>query len=422
MPKHSVVITGVGLITPLGNDTQTTWQNLIAGKSGITSLVEKFPSLADYHCKVAGFVKNEQSLIDEILNAKEQQHTDRFIHLCLIAAKQAMQDAGLSQTFPEHRDRFGSYVGVGLGGLIQIEKAIQKYALDGAKRLSPFTIPSLISNEAVGWTSIKWNIQGATAIITNACSSSSDALGLAMREIRNGYADYMLAGGAESCMIPATVAGFGNMRALSTWQGNPEESSRPFDLNRTGFVMGEGAAMLLLERKDLAVKRGAKIYAELAGYGSTTDAYHITAIHPEGTGAIRAVSQALHDAQIEPTQVHYINAHGTGTKMNDAVETKVLKNIFGEHVNPKSENHACVSSTKSMTGHMLGATGAAEAIFCVLAIQNQIMPPTINLDTPDPECDLDYVAKTARKSKIECAISNSFGFGGSNATLVFKKP
>jgi 3-oxoacyl-[acyl-carrier-protein] synthase II len=420
MPKYSVVITGLGLITPLGNDVQTTWKNLIAGKSGISDLTNKFPSLVDYDCKVAGFVKNEQSLIDEILTAKEQQHTDRFIHLCLIAAKQAMLDSGLSNSFPEQRDRLGSYIGVGLGGLTQIEKAIKKYELDGPKRLSPFTIPSLISNEAAGWTSIKWNIQGTTAVVTNACSSSSNAIGFAMREIRDGYSDYMLVGGTESCMIPAAIAGFGNMRALSTWQGNLEQASRPFDLQRTGFVMAEGAAMLVLERKDLAIKRNAKIYAEIVGYGSTTDAYHITAIQPDGIGGIRAVQQALQDAQIEPGQVDYINAHGTGTKMNDAVETKILKTVFGQHVNPNNSIHACISSTKSMTGHMLGATGAAEAIFCALAIQEQILPPTINLDTPDPNCDLDYVPNIARKTKVKYVISNSFGFGGNNATLVLK--
>jgi 3-oxoacyl-[acyl-carrier-protein] synthase II len=421
MPKHSVVITGIGLITPLGNNTKTTWQNLIAGRSGTGVLSEKFPSLLDYSCKAAGFVKDEQGLIDEILNLKEQGHTDRFIHLCLVAAKEAMLDSELSSMVPEQRERFGSYIGVGLGGLGQIEKAITKFEHEGAKRLSPFTIPSLISNEAAGWTSIKWNLQGATAVITNACSSSSDALGIALREIRDGYADYMLAGGAECCMIPAAIAGFGNMRALSTWQGDPTQASRPFDLQRTGFVMGEGAAMLVLERKDLAIKRGAKIYAELAGYGSTTDAYHITAIHPEGLGGIKAVNAALADAKIRPDQVDYVNAHGTGTKMNDLVETKILKQVFGSHVNPSNPNHAFVSSTKSMTGHMLGATGAAEAAFCALAIQNQILPPTINLDYPDPDCDLDYIPNSARQAKVEIAISNSFGFGGSNATLVFKK-
>ncbi|KKQ32425.1 MAG: 3-oxoacyl-[acyl-carrier-protein] synthase 2 [candidate division TM6 bacterium GW2011_GWF2_37_49] len=422
MPKHSVVITGIGIVSPLGNDVDTTWKNLIAGKSGISYLADKFPSLANYDCKVAGFVRNEQSLIDEILTAKEQLHTDRFIHLCLIAAKQAMNDSGLSNSLPEQRDRFGSYIGVGLGGLSQIEKAIKKYDTDGPKRLSPFTIPSLISNEAVGWASIKWNLQGSTAIITNACSSSSNALGLAMREIRDGYADYVLAGGTESCMIPAAIAGFGNMRALSTWQGNPENASRPFDSQRTGFVMAEGAAMLILERKDLAIKRNAKIYAEIVGYGSTTDAYHITAIHPDGTGGIKAIQQALHDAQIEPSQVDYINAHGTGTKMNDAVETKILKHVFGQHVNSNSKRHAYISSTKSMTGHMLGATGAAEAIFCALAIQNQILPPTINLDNADPICDLDYIPNIAIKANVKYAISNSFGFGGNNATLVLKTP
>lgn len=422
MAKHRVVITGLGIVTPLGNDIETTWQKLLAGKSGISYLADKFPSLANYDCKVAGFVKNEQALIDDILTTKEQHHTDRFIHLGLIAAKQAMIDSGLSGSLPEQRDRFGSYIGVGLGGLSQIENAVKKYDSDGPKRLSPFTIPSLISNEAVGWASIKWNIQGPTAIITNACSSSSNALGIAMREIRDGYSDYILAGGTESCMIPAAIAGFGNMRALSNWQGNPEQASRPFDAQRTGFVMAEGAAMLVLERKDLAIKRNAKIYAEIVGYGSTTDAYHITAIHPDGMGGIMAVRQALIDANIEPSQVDYVNAHGTGTKMNDLVETKILKHVFGKHVNPSNPKHACISSTKSMTGHMLGATGAAEAIFCALALYNQILPPTINLENTDPCCDLDYIPNVARNANIKYAISNSFGFGGNNATLVLKTP
>ena len=425
MSKCEVVITGVGLVTPLGNETQSTWDNLILGKSGIGFLSDRY-NLENYPCKVAGFVKNDQELINQVLSLKDQHKAGRFIHLGLVAAKQAIEDSGLSEAVPEQRDRFGSYMGIGIGGLGEIEHSVREYIAGGPKRVSPFTIPSLISNEAVGWASIKWNLQGPCAVVANACSSSSDALGMSFRAIRDGYADYMLAGGVESCAIPITVIGFGNMRALSTWTGDPAQASRPFDALRTGFVMAEGAAMLILERKDLAIKRGAKIYAEIVGYGATSDAHHITAIHPEGRGAINAVKMALNEAKINPEDVGYINAHGTGTRMNDIVETKVLKNVFGEHVSPKNPSHAVISSTKSMTGHMLGATGAAEAIFCALALQKQILPPTINLENPDPECDLDYIPGYARDSrigdsKINYAISNSFGFGGGNTVLVLRK-
>ena len=420
MSKCEVAITGIGLITPLGNDTGTTWNNLIAGKSGIGFISDRY-NLENYPCKVAGFVKNDQAFIDQVLSPKDQHKAGRFIQLALVAAKQAMEDSGLSDIFPEQRDRFGSYMGIGVGGLGEIEQVFREYIAGGPKKVSPFTIPSLISNEAVGWASIKWNLQGPCAVVVNACSSSSDALGIAFRSIKDGYADYMLAGGTESCAIPITVVGFGNMRALSTWTGDPAGASRPFDALRTGFVMSEGAAMLVLERKDLAIKRGAKIYAEILGYGSTCDAHHITAIHPDGRGAINAVKMALNEAKINPEKIGYINAHGTGTRMNDVVETNVLKHVFGEHVCAEKLGHIAVSSTKSMTGHMLGATGAAEAIFCALALQNQILPPTINLENPDPACDLDYIPGCARDSKITYAISNSFGFGGGNTVLVLRK-
>lgn len=421
MSKCEVAITGIGLITPLGNDVNTTWGNLVAGKSGISFISDRY-NLENYPCKVAGFVKNDQELIDQVLSPRDQHKAGRFIQLGLVAAKQAMEDSGLSDIIPEKRDRFGSYMGVGIGGLGEIERSFREYIAGGPKRISPFTIPSLISNEAVGWASIKWNLQGPCAVIANACSSSSDALGIAFRSIKDGYADYMLAGGVESCAIPITIVGFGNMRALSTWTGDPAGASRPFDALRTGFVMAEGAAMLVLERKDFAVKRGAKIYAEILGYGATCDAHHITAIHPDGRGAINAVKMALNEAKINPEDIGYINAHGTGTRMNDVVETNVLKHVFGEHVCAEKPGHIAVSSTKSMTGHMLGATGAAEAIFCSLALQNQILPPTINLENPDPACDLDYIpGGYARDSKISYAMSNSFGFGGGNTVLVLRK-
>lgn len=420
MTKCEVVISGIGLVTPLGNDSLTTWKNVVAGKSGISLISDRF-DFENYPCKVAGFVKNEQEVLNQVLSIKDQSHSGRFIHLSMIAAKDAFDDSGLSATFPEQRGRFGSYIGIGIGGLGEIEQNVHDYMSGGPKKISPFTIPSLISNEAVGWATIKWNLQGPSAVITNACSSSSDAVGMAFRAIKDGYADYMLAGGVESCAIPITIVAFGNLRALSTWFGDPEKASRPFDALRSGFVMSEGAAMLVLERKDLAIKRGAKIYAEIVGYGATADAHHITAIHPEGRGAVSAINLALNEARINPEQVGYINAHGTGTKMNDVVETLALKKVFGSHVCPKNSVHAVISSTKSMTGHMLGGTGAAEAAFCALALQNQVIPPTINLDNPDPECDLDYVPLVAREANINFAISNSFGFGGGNTVLAFKR-
>ena len=420
MSKCEVAITGIGLVTPLGNDTQTTWRNLIAGKSGIGLISDRY-NLENYPCKVAGFVKNEQELINQVLSLKDQRKAGRFIQLGLVAAKQAMEDSGFSENLPDQRDRFGTYLGIGVGGLGEVEHAVHEFMDGGAKKVSPYVIPSLISNEATGWIGIKWNLQGPSAVIANACSSSSDAVGMAFRLIKDGYTDYMLAGGVECCAIPITIVGFGNMKALSTWTGDPAQASRPFDALRTGFVMSEGAAVLLLERKDLAVKRGAKIYAEISGYGATADAHHITAIHPEGRGAINSIKLALSESEINPKDIGYINAHGTGTRMNDIVESRVLKTVFGSHVDPSNPKHAVISSTKSMTGHMLGATGAAEAAFCALALQNQVVPPTINLENPDPECDLDYVPGLARQVQMQYAMSNSFGFGGGNTALVLKK-
>lgn len=411
--EYEVVITGIGLITPVGNDTKTGWQNLVDGTSGIKSLSERF-DLENYSCKAAGLVQNELALIDTVLSPKDQSKTDRFIHLSLVAAQQAMMDAGFSRETPEDRERFGCYMGIGMGGLQSFTEGIRAFERgEGAKKISPFLIPRVISNEAVAWMSMQWNLEGPITAITNACSSGGDAIGLAFRAIRDGYADYMLAGGSEASVVPVGIVAFGNMRALSTWAGDPAAASRPFDLQRTGFVMSEGSAVLVLERKDMALKRGAHLYAELVGYGATSDAYHIIAMHPEGRGATRAIKAALDDAHIDPSAVGYINAHGTGTHMNDLIETKIIKDVFGTGVP--------VSSTKSMTGHMLGAAGAAEVAFTALALKHQILPPTINIDNPDPQCDLDYVPHTARAQVCDYAISNSFGFGGANAVLVLKR-
>lgn len=418
--KHRVAITGIGLVTPVGLTTQATWQQLLQGQSGLGPLPEEY-GLHDYPVRAVGLVKGEQELLSTVLPTKYHSRTERFSQLALLAGAQAMQQAGLSKDVPTDRYRFGSYVGVGVGGLEGIAQAAQDFAQGGPKRVNPFVIPKIITSMAAGWLSMQFNLQGPALATASACASSADALGLAFRAIRDGYADYMLAGGSEACAIPLTVAGFGNIRALSIWQGEPAAASRPFDADRSGFVLAEGAAMLVLERLEAAQARGATVIAEIVGYAATADAYHLTAMHPEGQGAVAALQLALADANISPDQVSYINAHGTATPMNDAQETMILKKVFGEHVLPARLDHAVVSSTKSMTGHMLGAAGAAEAAFCALALRDQMVPPTINLTTPDPACDLDYVPNQARQHELNYAVSNSFGFGGSNTVLVLKR-
>lgn len=418
--KHRVAITGIGLITPLGNTTESTWQNIIAGVSG-TSIIDDRVALGDYPYRHVGQVRNEKAFIDAVISEKNQTKTDRFIQLALVAGHEAMMSAGLTTEQPLVRERFGCYVGVGMGGLGSLSTTVLSLDQGGYKKVSPFMIPKTISNEAAGWLTMTFNLQGPSAAITNACASSGDALGMSFRLIRDGYCDYMLAGGSESCVVPVSIVAFGNMRALSGWAGESAQASRPFDKQRTGFVIAEGAAMLVLERYDLAEARGAKIYAEMVGYGARSDAHHITAMHPEGRGGVAAIRAALEDAQITPEQVGYINAHGTGTLMGDVIETQVIKQTFGQHVNPEREGHLVVSSTKSMTGHMLGAAGAAEAAFTALALHHETLPPTINLTDPDPACDLDYIALCARKQPIDYAISNSFGFGGSNVVLALKR-
>ena len=417
--KHRVAITGIGLVSPLGNSTQDTWQAVLSGKSGITHQ-DRYP-MPGYPCQVAGLVRGEQELLDAALSLKHQTKTDRFIHLALIAGREAMIHAGLSTQFPNDRTRFGSYVGVGIGGLASIGQAVLDLHEHGYKKVSPFVIPKSINNQAAGWLSMQWDLQGPSLALTSACASSGDAIGVAFRAIKDGYADYMLTGGTESCVVPVAIAGFGNMRALSTWTGDPKRASRPFDKQRSGFVMAEGAAMLVLERMDLAVARGADIVAEIVGYGATSDAHHITAMHPEGRGAVSAINLAMHEAGLTINDIGYVNAHGTSTLMNDQVETMVIKKVFGDLCAKDYSDHLLVSSTKSMTGHMLGAAGAAEAAFTALALRDGMFPPTINLDDPDPLCDLDYIPHTARKATVQSAISNSFGFGGSNAVLAIKK-
>jgi 3-oxoacyl-[acyl-carrier-protein] synthase II len=418
--KNRVAITGIGLVTPLGNTVQSNWENLIAGKSGL-SFVD-YPQLKGYPYRVFGLVKNEQELLDKTFCPNKQRKTDRFIHLAILAGHQAMQDSGLTKEFPVARDRFGVLIGVGIGGLATIEQGALSLNTDGVKKVSPFLIPKVIINQSSAYLSMDFDLQGPMSSMVNACSSSGDSIGYSFRMIRDGYADYMLTGGAESCVTPLSIAAFGNMRAICAWQGDdPTKASRPFDKDRAGFIMSEGAGILVLERMDLAQKRGAQIYAEVVGFGSTSDAFHITAMHPEGRGACKAIEVALHDAQVDKEKIGYINAHGTSTKMNDSVETLVLKKAFGSHVDVNNPRRAVISSTKSMTGHLLGAAGGTEVSYTALALKNNILPPTINLETPDPECDLDYIPNQARQADVEYAISNSFGFGGGNAVVVLKK-
>ena len=423
--KHRVVITGIGLINSLGNNSKTVWSNIIAGKSGITNVRQDFwpEQYADHPYTFAGLVKNEQEILDSVFPGAKQRRTSRFIHLAMIAGHEAMLDAGLSKTFPKDRQSIGACLGVGIGGIETIESAVLDLHRAGPKRVSPFLIPRAISNQASGWLCMDWDLQGSMSAIVNACSSSADAIGHAFRTIRDGYADYMLTGGTESCITPLAFAAFGNMRALCSNKNfdDPTKASRPFDKKRAGFVMGEGAGILILERMDLAQKRGANIYAEVAGFGVTADAYHITAMHPEGRGAVNAIKMALNDAKIDKNDVNYVNAHGTSTKMNDRIETLALKKVFGSKIDPNLNNHIAVSSTKSMTGHLLGAAGGTEVSFSALSLKNQILPPTINYQNIDTECDLDYVPNSAREHNVDVVISNSFGFGGGNSVVVLKK-
>jgi len=413
--RRRVAITGIGLVTPVGATTQESWDAVIKGVSGIKVLDD--PMLADYYVQIAGIVTGEQEQLDQLLSLKEQHKTERFIHLAVMAAGQAIAQADIAQLSESDRLRAGVYVGVGIGGLPSIVVGADILRERGIKRISPYLLPKVISNEAASVISMQWNLQGPALSLSSACSSGADAIGQAYRAIQFGYSDVMLAGGAESVLTPMAIGGFGNMRALSSWQGEPAGASRPFDADRNGFVIAEGAGMLVLEALDAAEKRGASIIAEVVGYGASCDAYHMTALHPEGRGAQHALRFALQDAGIVPEQVAYINAHGTGTPMNDAIETLAIKKVFG----PYAKDGLCVSSTKSMTGHMLGAAGGVEAGFTALALQHQLVPPTINIVTPDPRCDLDYVPDVARSITGDYALTNSFGFGGSNAVLALRR-
>ncbi len=404
-----VVITGLGVITPIGNELDTFWQNLQNGVSGIGKITAMDASAFD--CQIAGEVRDfePKSVFN---NPKDVRRTDRYTHLAMAAAKMAMQDSGVD---PEkvNRHRFGSIISSGIGGLKTLEDQHTTLMTKGPNRVSAFTIPMLISNMASGLISMEYGLQGPNLSIVTACATSNNAIGESWRIIKFGDADIFLAGGAEASIVAIGLAGFSAMKALSTRNDDPERASRPFDRDRDGFVMGEGAGIVVVEELEHAKARGAKIYCELTGYGLSADAYHMTAPPETGEGAARAMQMALDHAGTRPDQVDYVNAHATSTGLGDIAETRAIKTVFGEYAREIS-----ISATKSMTGHLLGGAGAVETAACALAIRDSVIPPTINLENPDPECDLDYTPKVAKQKKIHVALNNSFGFGGHNATLV----
>lgn len=408
--KRRVVITGLGLTTPLGVGLDNVWSRILAGESGIGPITRFDASQHD--TKIAGEVKGFNA--EEYIAPKELKRLDLFIQYALAATKIAVEGAKLDMA-KEDAERVGVIVGTGLGGLPTLEKYHSILLERGPSRISPFFIPMLIANEAPGNIAIHYGMKGPNLSIVTACATGAHSIGDAYRVIQYGDADVMIAGGTEANLTPLTVGGFNALKALSTRNDAPEKASRPFDKERDGFVIAEGAGILVLEELDRARQRGARIYAEIIGYGYNGDAYHITAPSPDGDGSIRCMKLALKDAGITPADVDYINAHGTSTKLNDSSETLAIRQVFGEKA-----HKIPVSSTKSMTGHLLGAAGAVEAIFSVLAIRDQVCPPTINYEHPDPECDLDYVPNSARKHRINVVISNAFGFGGTNAVLAFR--
>jgi len=406
-----VVVTGVGVVSPLGTGNAKNWEALIAGKSGIAAIT-RFDT-TDLPVKIAGEVKD--FVAEDFIDKKEIKKMDLFIQYSLAAAQFAMEDSGLVIN-EENAERVGVLVGAGLGGLPAIERYHAALLEGGYKKISPFFIPMLIINLAPGQISIKYGAKGPNLSSVSACATGTNSIGDAYHMIKRGDADAMIAGGTESTVTPLGIGGFSVMKALSTNNENPAGASRPFDKDRDGFVLSEGAGIVVLEEYEAAKARGAKIYGEVVGYGLSGDAYHLTTPAPGGEGAARCMKMALSTAKVNPEQVNYINAHGTSTHFNDLYETMAIHSVFGTHA-----EKLMVSSTKSMTGHLLGASGGIEAVFSLMAMQNSVVPPTINYDTPDPECDLDYVPNTARDAKVEYAMSNSFGFGGTNASLLFRK-
>ncbi len=409
--RRRVVITGLGIISPVGVGTEETWDAIIHGRSGIGPIT-RFDT-TDFATKIAGEVKGFKA--EEYMAKKEARRMDLFIQYAVAAAQMALDDANY-KIEPEEANRVGVYTGCGLGGLWTLEKYHSVLVKNGPKKVSPFFIPMMIANMAPGQISIYFGAKGPNLSVATACAAGTHAIGEAFKMIQRGQADVMLSGGVEATITPLALAGFNAMKAISTRNDEPEKASRPFEKNRDGFVLAEGCGILILEELEHALERGVRIYAEIIGYGASGDAFHIAAPAPEGRGAASCMKMALKDAGIEPADVQYINAHGTSTDLNDKYETQAIKTVFGEH-----SKKLAVSSTKSMTGHLLGAAGGVEGALTALSIYNDIAPPTINYEEPDPECDLDYVPNVARKMEIKVALSNSFGFGGTNATLILKK-
>ncbi|QOJ21109.1 MAG: beta-ketoacyl-ACP synthase II [Gammaproteobacteria bacterium] len=411
MSKRKVVVTGLGIVSPVGSTVSSAWESIVAGKSGITRIT-RFDA-SSFASQIAGEVKDFD--VQQYLSAKEARRMDVFIHYGMAAAIQAVKDAGIDDISHLDAEKIGVNIGSGIGGLPMIENTDTAYHAGGPRKISPFFIPSTIINMIAGNLSIMYGYKGPNIAIVTACTTATHSIGYSARMIEYGDADVMVCGGAESCVTPLAIGGFAAAKALSVNNDNPESASRPWDVDRDGFILGEGAGVLVLEELEHAKRRGAKIYAELAGFGMSADAFHMTAPCDDGEGAARCMSNALKNAGINTTEVDYVNAHGTSTPLGDIAETIAVKRCFGDHAGKLT-----VSSTKSMTGHLLGAAGGVEAIFSVLAIHHCIAPPTINLVNQDPQCDLDFIPNTARDMNIKVALSNSFGFGGTNGTLVFR--
>lgn len=411
--ERRVVITGMGVVSPIGNDVNSFWDSLVNGRSGVRAISSMDTS--DYGCKIAAEVIGFDPA-PYFKNPKDARRADRFAQLAMAASAMAIEHSGIDFDRTD-RNRVGCMVGSGIGGLVTLEDQHQALLEKSPRRVSPFTIPMMIANISSGMVSMEYDLRGPNMCIVTACATSNHNIGEAWRMIKFGDAEAFVAGGSEATICPMGLAGFGNMKALSTRNDEPEKASRPFDRDRDGFVMGEGAGAVVIEELEHARKRGAPILAELTGYGVSADAYHLTATHPEGDGAKRCMEMALRHAGVNGDEVDYVNAHGTSTSLGDIGETVAIKKVFGDH----ARNGLAVSSTKSMTGHLLGAAGGVELAACVQAIREGVLPPTINLDNPDPACDLDYVPHEARKAEVGVALTNSFGFGGHNASLVVRK-
>jgi 3-oxoacyl-[acyl-carrier-protein] synthase II len=412
MSRRRVVVTGLGLVSPVGVGVEESWSALVAGKSGIGPIT--LFDASTFPTRIAGEVKNFEP--EKFMDKKEVRRNDRFIHLALAAADMAMKDSGLDMS-KENPEMIGAIIGAGLGGLRTIEDTHGTFSEKGVKKIGPFFVPSLIINLAPGQISMKYGLKGPNFSTVSACATGNHSIGDALLYIERGLADVMIAGGAESTISPLGIGGFCAARALSERNDAPEKASRPFDKNRDGFVAGEGAGLLVLEEYEHARKRGARIYAELVGYGASADAHHITAPAPEGEGGQRAMRMALKFAELTPEKIGYVNTHGTSTPVGDIAECQGIKKVFGAH----AKNGLMISSTKSMIGHLLGAAGGAEAVISVLALARNVIPPPINVEEQDPECDLDIVPNTAREVRGDAVMSNSFGFGGTNAVVVFKR-